>query len=306
MDLQYLIEFAEVAKTLNFTEAAERLHVSQPTLSKHMISIEQDIGVKLFDRTPSKVALTEEGFYIMGVAEEVVGVIERAKIQLESMKSKKPVIIEGRFEDSAISGLITATAEICRGNDLAPVAFNHTFVKAPLTMLLEGDIDLIIDMPPLDRCEELGLVCQPIMARPMSVVVDKEHPLACKSALTAKELKDELFLQLIWERFEPGWNEIVRMCLKNDFEPKRKPRPVRSLAESFTTPLDGSILVIPGDADEMKMLGLSGRVGIPLIDGDAHFTTCILYRKDNEEKLRPFLSALDEALNLVKDRTIIR
>lgn len=306
MDLQYLIEFAELAKTLNFTKAAERLHMSQPTLSKHMASIEQDIGVKLFNRTSTKVTLTEEGFYIVGVADEVLDLVERARAHIEAKKLKKPIVIEGRFEDAVISELITATIEISKRNDLAPVVFNHTFEKAPLTLLVDGDIDVIVDMPPLGKHEKLDLVCQPIMTRPMSVVVDKDHHLADRSELRAADLKEETFMQLIWEHFEPGWNEIVELCLKNDFDPKRKPRPVRSLAEAFATPLDGSLLVIPGDTSETRHLSLSNRVSIPLVDEDARFTTCLLYRKDNEEKLLPFLDAVDEGLGFVENRPVIR
>lgn len=306
MDLQYLVEFAELAKTLNFTETAEHLHMSQPTLSKHMASIEHDIGTKLFNRTPSRVTLTEEGFYIVSIANEITDIIERAKSQIESMKSKKPVIIDGRFEDSSISDLITATAEICKRKSLAPVMFNHTFEKAPLTLLIDGDIDVIIDMPPFADHENLELACQPIMTRPMSAVVDRDHRFANESELRIADLKDEIFLQLIWERFEPGWREILDLCLKNGFEPKRKPRPVRSLAEAFATPLDGSVLIVPGDTSETKLLSMSNRVSVPLVDEDARFITCVLYRKDNEEKLLPFLNALDEALAFIEDRAVIR
>src|ERR1035438_4120316 len=61
MELRHLRYFAAVAESLNFTKAAEKLHLAQPSLTRQIHNLEEEIGVRLLNRTKSHVALTEEG-----------------------------------------------------------------------------------------------------------------------------------------------------------------------------------------------------------------------------------------------------
>ena len=61
MDISAFNEFVELAKRLNITETARMLNMSQPTLSKHIISFEKELRLSLFERTGSAMRLTEAG-----------------------------------------------------------------------------------------------------------------------------------------------------------------------------------------------------------------------------------------------------
>ena len=63
MELRHLRYFLAVAEELNFTKASEKLHLSQPPLSRQIRELEDEIGAKLFDRSNKKVTLTEAGKY---------------------------------------------------------------------------------------------------------------------------------------------------------------------------------------------------------------------------------------------------
>ncbi len=61
MELRHLRYFVAVAENLNFTKAAARLHLAQPSLTRQIHNLEAEIGVRLLNRSKSQVALTEEG-----------------------------------------------------------------------------------------------------------------------------------------------------------------------------------------------------------------------------------------------------
>ena len=72
VNIERLYVFLEVAETLSFSETAQRLHVSQPTVSKHIHDLESELGVQLFERTGAKPRLTETGRTLLPWARKLV------------------------------------------------------------------------------------------------------------------------------------------------------------------------------------------------------------------------------------------
>lgn len=79
MELRVLKYFLTVAEEENITRAAEVLHLTQPTLSRQINSLEEDLGTKLFVRGKRKVSLTEAGFFLKKRAEEIIGLLEKTE-----------------------------------------------------------------------------------------------------------------------------------------------------------------------------------------------------------------------------------
>lgn len=72
MDLRVLRYFLTVAKEQSFTKAAKQLHITQPTLSRQMAALEDDLGVELFERSSHGITLTNEGLLLKRRALEMV------------------------------------------------------------------------------------------------------------------------------------------------------------------------------------------------------------------------------------------
>src|SRR5260221_1711062 len=81
LEPERLRAFVAVAETGNFTRAAQRLHLTQPTISVQVRSLEDSIGRSLFDRNAQFVRLTTDGEAMLGYARELLEVLARARHQ---------------------------------------------------------------------------------------------------------------------------------------------------------------------------------------------------------------------------------
>ena len=97
MEINYLKEFVVLAQTGNFMEAAEMLYVSQSTLSKHIKSIEVELGVSLFDRTTRKVTISKYGQLLLPYAQQIAELQEMYISALRtSLENEQETLTLGR------------------------------------------------------------------------------------------------------------------------------------------------------------------------------------------------------------------
>ena len=83
MELRVLRYFLEVAREENITAAAEALHITQPTLSKQLMDLEDEIGKKLFIRGKRRITLTEDGILLRKRASEIIELVEKTESELK-------------------------------------------------------------------------------------------------------------------------------------------------------------------------------------------------------------------------------
>ena len=297
MEFRYLEEFVDLAQTLNFTQTAATFNVTQPTLSKHISALEHDLDATLFKRQPNEVTLTEEGFCFLGSAASILDQYKAAREALALIKSRTPIRVDGRTDDSVIMSLLSITASTAATRGLPPVTFNHDRSKDTLTLLEQGDLDLIVDSPPARARMREGMRSVPILRRGISIVVRADHPLAQRSELEFNDLSDQLFIQMINESFESAWEHIEECCRNRGFEPQKKPAAVNSMLEGVASLDERSVLFFPSQAKELKYLKLAGsHQCIPLVGEGAYFPIHAIYLQENEKRIAPLLSALDEVM----------
>ena len=82
MELRTLSYFLAVAREQNMTEAANVLHVTQPTLSRQIADLEDELGKKLFTRTSRSTVLTEDGIHLRQRAEEILALVNQTEDEL--------------------------------------------------------------------------------------------------------------------------------------------------------------------------------------------------------------------------------
>ena len=87
MEIRTLQYFLTIAREESISGAAEYLHVTQPTLSRQMKELEEELGKQLFIRGKRRITLTDEGMILRKRAEEILGLVERAEAEVKLMKN---------------------------------------------------------------------------------------------------------------------------------------------------------------------------------------------------------------------------
>ncbi len=87
MEIRTLRYFLAIVKEESITKAAEILHITQPTLSRQIAQMEEESGVKLFERGARKIKLTSEGILLKRRAEEILQLVAKAKEELAEQES---------------------------------------------------------------------------------------------------------------------------------------------------------------------------------------------------------------------------
>ena len=109
MELRVLRYFLTVAKEQSFTKAAEQLHITQPTLSRQLAALEEELGTVLFNRGGRNVTLTDEGILLKRRALEIIDLEDKIREEFKESQVVDGTITIGCGEFAAVELL----AQIC-------------------------------------------------------------------------------------------------------------------------------------------------------------------------------------------------
>jgi LysR family transcriptional regulator, hydrogen peroxide-inducible genes activator len=194
MEFHQLRYVCAIADTGNFSRAAERCQVAQPSLSQQVLKLEEDLGAKLFDRLGRSVRLTEAGRAFIPHARAVIEHMEVARLSV----ADKTADLRG----SVAVGVIPTVAPYLMPSYTAAFAKKYPDAKLRIveertSVVVEGLRDLSIDVAILAlplRHKDLELF--PIRTEPLFAVMRKDHPRASAESLALKDLRGESFVML--------------------------------------------------------------------------------------------------------------
>lgn len=194
MEVHQLRYFCAVAETASFTRAAEREQVAQPSLSQQIMKLEEELGVRLFDRLGRSVRLTEPGRIFLPRARAILSELKAAKEEVAERQSvvSGPVTL-GVIPTIAPYFLPTRIAVFSRKFPQVALNVVEDVTVHLLDRLRAGLVDLAILALPT-RGHDLD--CFPLLTERLYAILPKAHPLARRRSLTMKELREEPFLLL--------------------------------------------------------------------------------------------------------------
>jgi LysR family hydrogen peroxide-inducible transcriptional activator len=193
MELYQLRYMAAVAEAGSFTRAAERLSVTQPTLSQQIINLEKELGHKLFHRLARKAVLTEAGIIFLERVRRILFEADNAAKELQDDPA-----LERRIHIGAIPTvapyLLPPLIALCR--DRYPnlqISIREDFRPQLVRGVLEGELDLAITAQPVLNRQ---VAVEPLLTEPLLLVVGRDHPLARRKSVISADLAQETFVIL--------------------------------------------------------------------------------------------------------------
>lgn len=151
MELRLLRYFLTVAKEQSFTKAAEQLHITQPTLSRQMTALEDELGITLFLRNGKRTTLTDEGILLKRRALEILNLEEKT---LKELKGKEDVV-EGTItigcgEFAAVETLARICKTYKEKYPLVQIALHTATADTVYEMMKKGLVDIVLFLEPMD------------------------------------------------------------------------------------------------------------------------------------------------------------
>ncbi|MCD8127287.1 MAG: LysR family transcriptional regulator [Clostridiales bacterium] len=198
MELNYLRDFVVLADTCQFQEAAEQLYISQSSLSKHIKTIEQEFGKKLFDRSTRKVELTRFGRAFLPYAQRIVETqTEYINLLLPELAEKADVISIGISPLISCYSVSDMLAAFTRGDSGYPVHLFEEEDASLLDMLRRGKCSAIISaVNQILKLDYSGLITVPLFDDTLTAVLPEHHPLAGRTSVSVADLSNDNYIQL--------------------------------------------------------------------------------------------------------------
>lgn len=204
MELRILNYFLVVAREENITKAAQILHVTQPTLSRQLIQLEEELGVKLFRRSNHNIILTDEGMLLKRRAQELITLADKTKREFRQEESLSGEISIGSGEYKCTKLLSEMIASFRKEYPLVQFVLysgNSDNIKEQIE---RGSLDLGLLLEPVD-IRKYDFLRLPVKEE-WGILVSEESELAKKESVCPEDLAGK---PLLFTRRELIQNEIT-------------------------------------------------------------------------------------------------
>jgi DNA-binding transcriptional LysR family regulator len=280
MELRHVRYFLAVAESLNFSKAAQQLHIAQPPLSRQIRQLEDELGVELFVRNNHRVQLTKAGRAFLDEGRKlVVQAGHAAEAARHAQKGESGIVRIGIA--SGLGGVVArAVAENCKRFPGINIECKDIFSSMQNENLEKCEIDVGFLRPPVDQ---LKLDCELLFEEELVVVLPGNHRLAKRKFVKLKDVADEPLI-IFNRHFSTGlYDRILGLYSRQGLTPHFAVTHVEAHEEA------GAIMVATGKAifigaGAIVTRSVSGveLISVPLNEADAKIEVYMAWRRNEE------------------------
>lgn len=258
MELRHLRYFVAVAEECHFGRAAERLHIAQPPLSLQIKQLENELGVRLLNRSTRRVELTAAGVTYLERARAVLAAVAAAGDEAGRVAAGEIGRLAIGFTGSATYELLPTLARVLRAD------FPGIELDLKGEMLTPDQVDALHD-----RTLDIGFLRPPVHARdidvrllrrePLIAVLPETHPLAGSDTVRLANLRDEPFITYPSHHRSVVYDAVLDACQRVGFSPAK----VQEVAETSTlvafVAAGLGVALVPASVRHLKITGATYR-----------------------------------------------
>lgn len=194
MTTDNLREFLTLAKIGNYAAAAEPLFISEATLSRHIMALEQEIGAPLFERLPRRIALTEQGSVFLPFAQQIVAAEDACRRSVEHRLDRNKSTLSIGFDEAlAYYGVAELLAAFKKAHPELIVQITEASTFSLREQVADGQLQLAYILYDESAPTET-LRCRPYRDDCFAVVMAADHPLAAQDSVLLNRLNGESLL----------------------------------------------------------------------------------------------------------------
>lgn len=245
----------------NFHRAAERLHLSQPSLSRHIAALEKEVGALLVERKSRHLALTPAGECFYAEARTLLESLKRAQILARETAQGKSGMLRIGFTMYSVHSVIPRYVQLLRSSfPLIALELEEIVSDELPDKVIAGEIDVAVILACAPR---VGMLTATALTEPLCVALSRNHSKARSRTIKITDLKDDPFVMTSSNAGSKLNTEIMNFCCRHGFEPKislqvRLQQTMLSLVNSANY-----VALVPDSMRQIKMDGIAFK---PLID----------------------------------------
>ncbi len=290
MELRHLRYFVAVAEELHFGRAAEKLSIAQPPLSQQIRRLEDELGLRLFERTRRKVGLTHAGQEFLNEARRTLAQAEHAvRVARRADQGEVGQLAVG-FVDSALYRALPSVLRI----------FHERFPEVELALFELGSADqfgLLRDGRlhagfVRSSADDSRLHQETIFRELLMAALPRSHPLAERKKICLRELAQDPFVIFFRTRGAGFYDEIVTLCQQAGFSPRvvQEANGMQAVVSLVAARI--GVAIVPASITKLRMEGV---VYKPLCRPQALTAMTLVWRRDDHSPvLRAFVEVVRE------------
>lgn len=277
VELVQLEQLLLIAECGTLSQAAEKLHLSQPALSRSMQRLEAELQVALFDRQKNRVHLNENGRLAVEYARRIVGAARDMAVRIHAFDRSQRTILVGSCAPAPLWEISQMLSELYPDRTISTeIRENQTLLQG----LREGVYQLIV-LP--CAVEEPGLAWVKYGEEHLFFSLPPAHPLAGKKSLFMGELNGETMLLRNRLGF---WRDLVAEKMPDSRFLEQESVAFNELVKLSALPSFATDVVLH------RAGFLSNRVNIPILDQEANVTYYCLFQREKRTELATFLERI--------------
>ncbi len=291
VELRHLHYFITVAEELNFSRAADRLHMAQPPLSQQIRQLEEELGFQLFHRTKRRVQLTAAGQTFLIEVHQVLQSLDQA-IQTGRQVSRGEVgqLAIGFVSSAAYNILPPILQTFRRQFPNVTLELRELTTREQLQALVAGKLDIGFARPPV---EEPALATTVIFREPLMIALPASHPLSKQDTVAVRSLANEPFI-LFPRAVAPGlYDPIIRLCLEAGFNPQVVQEAIQMQTIVSLVAAEMGVAIVPLSLQNLQRQGVLYK---PLAESTPMVEIVMIWHQNPTPAVQRFLENINLAL----------